>query len=124
VSVSLNVAYCAAGAGEDTFKPRLANHVLHIGIDGLHPCFVNSSTGAPNIMTRIAAEGTYTLTRGRTELVTVSAPSWTAILCSLPMETSGTTSNAWRLDMFSFSSIDGRDCTSPFEIIKTRNIMA
>jgi len=109
--------FFAAGSGEDTFKPRLANHVLHIGIDGLHPCFVNSSTGAPNIMNRIAAEGTYTLTRGRTELESWSAPSWVAILCSLPMETSGTFSSSWRFDMFSFSLIDECDQTSPFEII-------
>ena len=52
---------------EDVQRPPLAKHVLHIGIDGLRPdCMVDATSGLPNIMGRIAHEGTYTLTNART----------------------------------------------------------
>ena len=41
-------------------------HVLHIGLDGLHAsCFLNASSGAANIMERLAYQGSYTLENAR-----------------------------------------------------------
>jgi len=75
--------------------PR-ARHVLHIGIDGLHPdCLLNATNGAHNMLERMVKQGTYTFTRGRTVLNTVSAPGWSTTLCSQGVETSGVTGNGW-----------------------------
>ena len=68
-----------SGTDEDDHElPRVARHVVHIGIDGLHPCFVEA--GAPNIIDRLGAEGAYTLTMGRTALESVSAPGWSNLI--------------------------------------------
>ena len=67
-------------------------HVLHIGIDGLNPCFVDAP--APNIITRLSDNGAWTL-NGRTLLQSWSAPCWTGVLCGTPHETSGVLNNAW-----------------------------
>ena len=54
---------------EDVQRPPLAKHVLHIGIDGLRPdCMIDATSGLPNIIGRLAYNGAYTLTQGRTVL--------------------------------------------------------
>ena len=60
--------------------PRRARHVVHIGIDGLHPCFVQAPGGAPNIVDRIGVDGSWTLTMGRTALRSASGPGWSNML--------------------------------------------
>ena len=71
---------------------RDVRHVLHIGIDGLHPCFVDAPS--PNIITRISDAGAWTL-NGRTLYESVSSPCWTGVLCGAPHETSGVVSDEW-----------------------------
>ena len=68
-------------------------HVVHIGIDGLHPCFVEANVS--NIMNRLAAEGSYTIDKGRAVIPTWSLPSWAATLCSIPIESTGILDNFW-----------------------------
>ncbi len=73
-------------------QPKLpvVRHVLQLGIDGLKPsCMLDAPGGASNIMSRLAKLGTYTLDRARTVLVTVSGPSWSAMLCGMGIEYSG-----------------------------------
>lgn len=74
---------------------RNIRHTVVIGIDGFDPCFVDSPLGAPNIMTRLGEQGTYTISGGRTTLETVSVPAWMAFQCGAPMETTGASSNSW-----------------------------
>ena len=41
-------------------------HVLHIGLDGMHAtCFLQASSKAENIMTRVADKGAFTLQTAR-----------------------------------------------------------
>ena len=57
--------------GEEQNEQRypLARHILHIGIDGLRPdCMPNATSGMPNMLDRLAYQGTYTLERARTVL--------------------------------------------------------
>ena len=64
-----HISVISTDQSEDVQRPPLAKHVLHIGIDGLRPdCMVDATSGLPNIMGRLAYEGTYTLTQGRTVL--------------------------------------------------------
>ena len=63
--------------------PRRVQHTVHIGIDGLHPCHVNAPGGAPNIVNRLGADSTWTLTMGRTALEAWSGPGWSNILTGL-----------------------------------------
>ena len=54
---------------ENVQRYPLARHVLHIGIDGLRPdCMPNATSGLPNMLRRLAHQGTYTLERARTVL--------------------------------------------------------
>lgn len=81
---------------DNRVHPPRAKHVIHIGIDGLRPdCIEGVIGGAPNMMKRLAREGTFTLTRATTTLITVSAPGWSATLCGMDTESTGITSNDW-----------------------------
>ena len=75
----------------------IARHIVHIGVDGLRPdCMNNAPGGNPNMMTRIAGEGTSTLTHARTVTETWSGPGWTANLCAMDSYLTGVTDNSWR----------------------------
>ena len=43
--------------GPDAPLFRHARHVLHLGVDGLDPCFVDAPGGAPNIQQRLGELG-------------------------------------------------------------------
>ncbi|CAH1797122.1 unnamed protein product [Owenia fusiformis] len=76
---------------------RLFKHVVHIGIDGLKPdCIANATGGASNIR-KLGEGGSWTHTKARTVIQTVSGPSWTAALCSLGPRMSGVRNNQWKV---------------------------
>ena len=80
----------------DVIAQSIAKHVVHIGIDGLRPdCMNNAPGGNPNIMGRIAAQGAYTLTKGRAIIETTSAPGWTANLCAMDSTLTGILNESW-----------------------------
>ena len=73
-------------------KPRKArvNHVVTLGIDGLHPgCLFDVPGGVPNIKTRLADQGAWTLTNARTTIQTISAPGWSTHLCGMGPTSTG-----------------------------------
>ena len=75
-----------------------------IGVDGLRPdCIKGAIGGAPNLLKRMASEGTHTLNRARTSLVTISAPGWSNVLCGMDIETTGVLGNSWRPTWLGYS---------------------
>jgi len=71
------------------------SHVLLIGVDGLKPaCIENATGGAPNIH-KLMQQGSWTTTRARTTIETVSAPGWSAILCGMDSTSTGIHDNNW-----------------------------
>ena len=93
-----------SGCEEETPLLRRVKHVLHIGIDGLAPCFVDAPGGAPNILNRMAAYGSHNLDNSRVTLESNSAPSWGSHLTGSGTETTGMTSNSWRPPWKGFSN--------------------
>ena len=80
---------CNAAPLGQSGAPRV-KHVVHIGIDGLKPdCLFRDTDGAPNILKRLGNKGTWTLTRSRTTIETVSAPGWSASLCGMSPVSTG-----------------------------------
>ena len=62
---------------------------LDIGVDGLDPCFVNATQGAPNILQRLPPKGSFTLDGARNVMPVFSGPNWSAHLAGLNVEESG-----------------------------------
>lgn len=75
---------------------RNVRHVVQFGLDGFAPCFIDSPLGAPNIMQRIGAAGTYTISGARTVLQSWSGPAWMASQSGADTESTGVTRNTWR----------------------------
>ena len=88
--------YFFSGCEEETPLLRRVKHVLHIGIDGLAPCFIDAPGGTPNIMNRLAAYGSHNLDNSRVTLESNSAPSWGSHLTGSGTETTGMKGNSWR----------------------------
>ena len=84
---SCSLAGCKKTA--DKPHPPLARHVIHIGVDGMDPCFVNSTSGAPNIMQRLRDFGASTIDKGRNVMPVWSAPNWAGHMAAMVPTSTG-----------------------------------
>ena len=89
----------------DDKERRTAKHVLHVGIDGLHSdCWLNATGGVPNLL-RMSAEGSFTYSNARAELLTFSGPNWGSFVSGLGIEETGITSNDWEAPWNGFDEL-------------------